>query len=167
MSLPRCLLEMVPISRSEDIATTILRAAMAGLWGLIIQLIPVVVGEFLTYPNISERHNPDDTPELFSLAVWVTRMVDIPCRVLVRTPINGVPLIQAKDIDVAAAKRRSLSSWVIFSPMYRISLVPCRIACSANSPCPAMRDGLTRTRIFTRGRLLVCAEVLPVPVVAR
>src|SRR5262249_42053668 len=46
--------------------------------------------------------------------------------------------------------------------MYRIILVPCLISCSANSPCPAMRDGPTLTRIFTRGCLLVDAEVLPV-----
>src|SRR5215475_16176722 len=46
--------------------------------------------------------------------------------------------------------------------MYRIILVPCRMSCSANSPCPAMRDGPTHTRIFTRGCLLVDAEVLPV-----
>src|SRR5215475_8170616 len=46
--------------------------------------------------------------------------------------------------------------------MYRMILVPCLISCSANSPCPAMRDGPTRTRIFTSGCLLVDAEVLPV-----
>src|SRR5262249_22991655 len=46
--------------------------------------------------------------------------------------------------------------------MYRIILVPCLISCPANSPCPAMRDGPTRTRIFTSGCLLVCADVLPV-----
>src|SRR5437016_10534152 len=40
-------------------------------------------------------------------------------------------------------------------------LVPCRISCSANSPCPAIRDGPTRTRIFTTVCLLVDAEVLP------
>jgi hypothetical protein len=46
--------------------------------------------------------------------------------------------------------------------MYRIILVPCVISCAANSPCPAMRDGPIRTRIFTRGCLLGCADVLPV-----
>src|SRR5215471_8858166 len=46
--------------------------------------------------------------------------------------------------------------------MYRIILVPCLISCPANSPCPAMRDGPTRTRIFTTRCLLVDAEVLPV-----
>src|SRR5262249_26179276 len=46
--------------------------------------------------------------------------------------------------------------------MYRMILVPCLISCPANSPCPAMRDGPTRTRIFTSGCLLVDAEVLPV-----
>src|SRR5215831_13488154 len=46
--------------------------------------------------------------------------------------------------------------------MYRIILVRCLISCAANSPCPAMRDGPTRTRIFTRGCLLGCADVLPV-----
>jgi hypothetical protein len=45
---------------------------MAGFGGLIIHLIPVIVREFLTCPNISDRYNPDDTPELFGLAVWVT-----------------------------------------------------------------------------------------------
>src|SRR5437867_20254 len=46
--------------------------------------------------------------------------------------------------------------------MYRMILVPCLIFCPANSPCPAMRDGPIRTRIFTRGCLLGCADVLPV-----
>src|SRR5215469_9028079 len=46
--------------------------------------------------------------------------------------------------------------------MYRRILVPCLISRPANSPCPAMRDGPTCTRIFTRGCLLVDAEVLPV-----
>src|SRR5215475_3858441 len=44
--------------------------------------------------------------------------------------------------------------------MYRIILVPCVISCPANSPCPAIEDVPTRTRIFTRGYLLVCADVL-------
>src|SRR5215475_9452402 len=65
-----------------------------------------------------------------------------------------------KIYALPAAKRRSLSSLVIFSPMYRIILVPCLISCPANSPCPAIRDGATRTRIFTRGCLLMDAEVL-------
>src|SRR5262245_40713251 len=45
--------------------------------------------------------------------------------------------------------------------MYRIILVPCLISCPANSPCPAMRDGPTRTRIFTRGCLLGFWNVQP------
>src|SRR5262245_52419073 len=45
--------------------------------------------------------------------------------------------------------------------MYRIILVPCLISCLANSPCPAICDGLTRTHIFTVGCLLVCSDVLP------
>jgi len=97
----RCLLEVVPILRTKDIPTTLLRATIAGLWGLIIHLIAVIVREFLTCPNIPDRHNPDDTPELFGLAVWVTRMVDIACRVLACTPINSIALIQAKDIGIA------------------------------------------------------------------
>ena len=66
---------------------------MAGLWGLIIHLIAVIVREFLACLDISDRHNPDDTLELFGVAVWVTRMIDIACRVLGRTPINGITLI--------------------------------------------------------------------------
>src|SRR5262245_23937702 len=90
--LRRCLLEVVPILRTKDIPTTILCAAMARLCGLVINLVAVIVCEFLACPNIPDRDNPDDTPELFGLAVWVTRMVDIPCRVLRRTPIKGVAL---------------------------------------------------------------------------
>jgi hypothetical protein len=74
---------------------------MAGLWGLVIHLIPIVVREFLACLDVPHGYNPDDAPELFGLAVWVTRMVDIACRVLACTPINGIPLIQAKDIGVA------------------------------------------------------------------
>ena len=36
------------------------------------------------------------------------------------------------------------------------------ISCPAKSPCPAIRDVPTRTRIFTKACLLTCAEVLPV-----
>ena len=74
---------------------------MAGLCGLIIQLVSVIIGEFLPCYDISDRYNPDDTPELFGVAIWVTRMIDIACRVLGRTPINGIALIQAEDIDIA------------------------------------------------------------------
>jgi hypothetical protein len=74
---------------------------MAGLWGLIIQLVSVVVGEFRTCLDVPDRHKPDGVAELFRLAVWVTRMIDKACRVLRRTPIDGIALIQAEDIDVA------------------------------------------------------------------
>src|SRR5262249_32933519 len=101
MSLPRYLREMVPISRTKDIATAILCAAMAGLCRLVIDLVLIVVGEFFPCCDIPNRHNPDGVAKLFRVAVWVTRMVDITCCVLGGTPINGVPLIQAKDIDIA------------------------------------------------------------------
>ena len=72
-----------------------------GSGGLIIHLIAVIVREFLTCLNIPDRHNPDETPELFGVAVWVTRMIDIACRVLAHTPIKGIALIQANNIDIA------------------------------------------------------------------
>ena len=46
--------------------------AMAGLWRLIIQLVAIVVREFLACLDISDRHNPDGVAELFGVAVWVT-----------------------------------------------------------------------------------------------
>jgi hypothetical protein len=99
--LRRWLLDAVPIVRTQDIPTTMLRTAMAGLYGLVIDPVPVVVGEFLACLNIPDRHNPDSMPELFRVAVWVTRMIDIPCRVLARTPINAKALVQADNIDIA------------------------------------------------------------------
>jgi hypothetical protein len=66
---------------------------MAGLCGLVIDLVLIVVGEFLARLNIPDRHNPDGVAELFRVAVWVTRMIDITCSVLGRTSINGIPLI--------------------------------------------------------------------------
>jgi hypothetical protein len=102
-TLPRrYLLDTVPILRTQDIPTTMLRATMAGLWGLIIQLVAIVVREFLACLNIPNRYNPDDAPELFRLAVWVTRMINIACRVLACTPVNGRALVQAKDISIAS-----------------------------------------------------------------
>ena len=74
---------------------------MAGLWGLIIHLIAVIVREFLTCLDIPDRHKPDGVAKLFCVTVWVTRMVDITCRILGRTPINSRALVQAKDIDIA------------------------------------------------------------------
>jgi len=66
------LLETIPILRTQDIATTMLRATMAGLWGLIIQLVAIVVREFLNRLDIPDRHNPDGISELFRVTVWVT-----------------------------------------------------------------------------------------------
>ena len=94
-------LEAVPILGTEDIPTTMLRAALAGLWGLIIELVSVVVGEFLAGRDIPDCDNPDGVAELFGVAVGFTRVVDIACRVLGRTPIQGITLIQAEDRDVA------------------------------------------------------------------
>jgi hypothetical protein len=74
---------------------------MAGLWGLVIDLVLIVVGEFLPCRDIPDGYNPDGIPKLFRVAVWGTRVINIACCVLGRTPINGIPLIQAKDIDVA------------------------------------------------------------------
>ena len=160
--LRRWLLDAIPILRTQDIPTTMLCAAMAGLCGLGIHLIPVVVGEFLPCLDILDCHKPDGIAKLFCVAVWVTRMINIACRILARAPIKGIALVQADKYETfPAAKRRSLSSLVIFSPMYRIILVPCLISCPANSPCPAILEVPTRTRIFTRGCLLVCADVLP------
>ena len=65
-----------------------MRAAMAGLGGLIIDLISIVVGEFFTCRDIPDRHKPDGMTELFRVAVGITRMIDIACCILVRTP-NG------------------------------------------------------------------------------
>src|SRR5919108_6270476 len=92
MSLLHCLLDAVPMLRTQDIPTTILCATMAGLCRLVIDGVLIVVSEFLACLNIPDRHNPDDPPELFGVAVWVTRMIDITCRVLGRTSINGITL---------------------------------------------------------------------------
>src|SRR5437867_10761003 len=90
-TLPRrYLLETVPVLGIKDIPTTMLCAAMAGLWGLIIQLVAVVVREFLPCRDIPDRHNPDGVAELFRVAVWVTRMIDVACRVLGCISINGI-----------------------------------------------------------------------------
>src|SRR5207302_3559733 len=95
----RWLLDAVPIVRTQDIHTTMLRTAMAGLWRLIIHLIAVIVREFLTCRDTFDCHKPDSVAELFRVAVWDTRMVDKACCVLARTPIKGITLIQAEDID--------------------------------------------------------------------
>jgi hypothetical protein len=72
-TLPRrCLLDTVPIFGCEDIPTTMLRATIAGLCGLVIHLIPVVVGEFLPCRDIPDRHKPDGVAELFRVAVGLT-----------------------------------------------------------------------------------------------
>src|SRR6266581_3311902 len=90
MLLRRWLLEAVPIVRTQDIPATILCAAMAGLWRLVIDLALIVVGEFLACLHIPDRHNPDGVAELFRVAVWVTRMIDVACRVLGCISINGI-----------------------------------------------------------------------------
>src|SRR5688572_27339756 len=101
MLLRRWLLEAVPILRTKDIPTTMLRAAMAGLCRLIIDLVSVVVSEFFACRDIPDRHNPDGVAKLFRVAVWVTRMVDKASGVFGRISIHGIALIQAEDIDVA------------------------------------------------------------------
>jgi hypothetical protein len=74
---------------------------MAGLWGLVIDLVLIVVREFFSWCDIPNRHNPDGVAKLFGVAVWVTRMIDIACRILGRTPINRILLVQAEYIDIA------------------------------------------------------------------
>ncbi len=81
MFLRRWLLDAVPILGTKDIPTTILRAAIAGLCGLIIALVSVVVGKFLSCLDISDRYNPDGMTELFRVAVGITRMIDRACGV--------------------------------------------------------------------------------------
>ena len=61
----------------------------------------IVVGEFLPCRDIPDRDNPDGVAELFRVAVGLTRMVDKACGVLGRISIEGIALIQAKDIDIA------------------------------------------------------------------
>jgi hypothetical protein len=46
------MLDTVPIVRTKDVATTILCTTMAGLCRLVIDLILIVVGEFLARLNI-------------------------------------------------------------------------------------------------------------------
>jgi hypothetical protein len=101
MSLPPCLLETVPILRTQDIPTTMLRTAMAGLCRFVIDLVLIVVGKFLSCRDIPDRYNPDGVAKLFDVAVWVSRMINIACCILGRTPINGISLIQAEDINIA------------------------------------------------------------------
>jgi hypothetical protein len=72
MLLRRWLLDTVPILGTQDIATTILRTAMAGLCGLLIDPVPIVVREFLPCRDILDCHKPDGVAELFRVAVWVT-----------------------------------------------------------------------------------------------
>ena len=65
-------LETIPILGTQDIPTTILRTAMAGLCRLVIDFVLIVVGEFLTRLNILNSHNPDGITELFRVAVGLT-----------------------------------------------------------------------------------------------
>ena len=58
--------------RTKDVATTMVCATMAGLCGFIIDLVLIVVGEFLACCDIPDRHNPDGVAKLFYVAVWVT-----------------------------------------------------------------------------------------------
>ena len=99
--LRRWLLDTVPILRTEDVATTMLCAAMARVAFIVFVIIAVIIREFLACPNILDRHKPDGVAELFRVAVGLARMVDKSCCVLARMPINGIPLIQAEDIDIA------------------------------------------------------------------
>ena len=86
---------------TKDISTTLRRAAMAGLCGLISDLVSIVIGEFFTCLDIPDRYNPNSMTELFRVAVGLTRMVDKACGVLGRLAINGIALIQTDNIDVA------------------------------------------------------------------
>src|SRR6266581_5135095 len=99
--LRRCLRDAVPLLETKNITTTMIRAAMAGICRRVIDLVPIVVGEFLACLDILARYNPDRVAKLFHLAVGITRMIDIACGVLGRIPIKGIALIQSKDIDIA------------------------------------------------------------------
>ena len=76
---------------------------MARIVGIVFVIIAVIIGEFLACQDILDRHEPDGVAELFRLAVWGTRMIDKTCGVLGHISINGIPLIQAEDIDVTCS----------------------------------------------------------------
>jgi hypothetical protein len=97
-----CLLDTIPILGTKDIPAAILCTTMARLWGLVIHPVSVVVGKFLARLNILNSYNPNGIAELFRVAVGLTRVIDKTCSVLGRIALNGVLLIQAKDIDVAS-----------------------------------------------------------------
>ena len=87
--------------RCEDVATTMWRTAMAGLGRLVIELVLIIVGQFLSSLDIPQRHNPDSVAILFRVAVGIARMIDVARCVLGGIPIKGRALIQPKDIDIA------------------------------------------------------------------
>ena len=54
-------------SECEDVATTMRRAALAGLGRLVIELVLIVVGQFLSSLDIPQHHDRDSVAILF---VW-------------------------------------------------------------------------------------------------
>jgi hypothetical protein len=66
---------------------------MTGLWRFSVDLVAIVVGEFLTCLDILDRDNPDGVAELFCVAVGLTRMINIACGVLGRIPVKGIALV--------------------------------------------------------------------------
>src|SRR5262245_325395 len=65
------------------------------------QLIAVVVAEFLTCCDIACGHNPEGVVGFFHDTVRLAGMVDVACRIVQGLAINGIAVIQVKDVDIA------------------------------------------------------------------
>jgi hypothetical protein len=92
---------MSPILLSQDIATTLVGTAGAGIVAIMRDLISVIEAEFLPCRDIASGHNPEGAIRFFHGAVRITGMVDIAGRIVKRLAIDSKAVIQMKDVGIA------------------------------------------------------------------
>src|SRR6266446_936813 len=92
---------MSPIRPSEDIATTLLGTAGAGIVPIMRHLIPVIEAEFLPCRDSTHGHNPEGTIRFFHDTVRITGMVDIAGGIVECLAIDSRAVFQMKDVGIA------------------------------------------------------------------
>jgi hypothetical protein len=78
--------------------------ADTGMRVFLIQLIAVVVGQFIACGDIPVGHNPNGAGRDLYRAIRVARMVDVPGFIAEELPVDIPAGVERKNVDIASGK---------------------------------------------------------------
>lgn len=95
--------ELFPVFLVGDESDAIVAPAKAGVLGPVLEVEAVVVGEFFSFGDFSERVNPYFAADDVGLTVGITGVIDQPCGIPCHGAVDVGAFIQFENIDRGAA----------------------------------------------------------------